>query len=168
MFVRRATVNDATFIALLGRVTFSETFSHYFRYSDDLRNYLERTFGVEKIRKSLLKENNLYWLAIKDELPIGYMKIKRVSPCDSASIEECSQLQKIYLLNDFQGQGIGRAFMKEMIAEVNQPVIWLSVLKENQKAANFYREFDFRTIGEQPFSIGKEDFDFAVMQRILR
>jgi hypothetical protein len=42
--IRPADAADAAVIALLGRITFGETFGHLFRdHQDDLRAYLDRT-----------------------------------------------------------------------------------------------------------------------------
>ncbi len=42
--IREAYIADAQFIAILGRVTFTETFGHYFKDSTDLLEYYNRTF----------------------------------------------------------------------------------------------------------------------------
>jgi diamine N-acetyltransferase len=71
--IRRATPEDAATVALLGRITFVESFGHLFRsHPHELRSYLDRTFGVGKIEISLAKPGNVYWLAYRDHLPVGY------------------------------------------------------------------------------------------------
>ena len=78
--IRAACPKDAEILALLGRLTFSETFGYLFRdHPDDLRAYLDTTFGVEKIRRSLGKTENAYWLASIRSLPVGYAKLKHPS-----------------------------------------------------------------------------------------
>ena len=76
MQIRRANNSDAATIALLGRFTFTETFGHLFGDQQDLLDYLDRTFNVEKLHNSINKSNNLYWLAFVDNLPVGYAKLK--------------------------------------------------------------------------------------------
>ena len=45
--IRRAEPGDAEVVALLGRITFAETFAYLFEgHEDDLRTYLDYTFGV--------------------------------------------------------------------------------------------------------------------------
>ncbi|MBK9734414.1 MAG: hypothetical protein IPO92_05360 [Saprospiraceae bacterium] len=53
--IRRAKINEAACISLLGRITFSETFGHLFSDKQDLLNYLDQTFSVDKIENSLTK-----------------------------------------------------------------------------------------------------------------
>ncbi|MGB5821261.1 MAG: hypothetical protein WBG90_17385, partial [Saonia sp.] len=70
--IRIAKTADAEYIALLGRITFRETFGHLFEDNNDLLPYLDRTFSVPKIRTSIGKPSNVYWIAFVNELPIGY------------------------------------------------------------------------------------------------
>ncbi len=86
LLIREATVADAAYISLLGRVTFAETFGHHFSDPQDLLDYHERTFTVSKIRAGLQKRNNVFWLAMVDELPVGYAKLKLAAP--SAFVKE--------------------------------------------------------------------------------
>ena len=69
--IRLAKKEDAPFIALLGRVTFTETFGHFFRDPKDLRDYYDRTFSVQKIEDGIRKPNNIFWIAFVNLLPVG-------------------------------------------------------------------------------------------------
>ncbi len=61
--IRAANEADAAVVALLGRITFTETFDHLLTaHRDDLGAYLEARFGVAKIRRSLGEADNFYWL----------------------------------------------------------------------------------------------------------
>ncbi len=168
VIIRRATPGDAEVIALLGRITFGETFGHLFHDPTDLLAYYDRTFSVSKISNSLKKENNVYWLALADKLPVGYAKLKLNSPTPFLDDKNICQLQKIYVLKDFLSLKIGLGLQEELIGtarETGSNYIWLSVLKENKRAVNFYFKNGFDEIGDHGFSIGKEDFEFMAMAR---
>jgi len=77
--IRRAAQKDAAMIALLARVTFTETFGQHFRDLKDLRMYYDKTFSVAKIQSSIEKVNNIYWLATANNLPVGYAKLESVN-----------------------------------------------------------------------------------------
>ncbi len=47
-------------------------------------------------------------------------------------------------------------------------LIWLSVLKSNHRAIQFYKKNGFINIGNHNFQIGKEKFEFNVMSKILK
>lgn len=170
ILVRLATTEDAAFIALLGRVTFTEAFGHLFRDHGDLREYYRKTFSVQKIRKSLQKEKNVYWLALADGLPVGYAKLKLQSPTPFLEMERVCQLQKIYVLQDFLSLKIGLTLQTALLDKARAATcenIWLSVYKENERAIQFYLKNGFEKIGDHGFSIGKEDFDFIAMAKNL-
>ncbi|MEM1256889.1 MAG: GNAT family N-acetyltransferase [Bacteroidota bacterium] len=170
MQIRIADSKDAEFIALLGRITFTETFGHLFHDKQDLANYLAQTFGVQKIRTSLEKENNAFWLSYMDGLPVGYAKLKKNAPSPFLDGDAIGQLQKIYVLKDFLAQKIGKALQAELLGHAKNSglkKIWLSVLKSNERAIGFYRKHGFVSLGDHTFRIGKETFDFQAMSKEL-
>ena len=62
--IRLAKKEDARYIALLGRITFTETFGHLFRDQNDLIDYYNYTFSVKKIEDGMKKQNNIFWIAL--------------------------------------------------------------------------------------------------------
>lgn len=166
--IRKATLNDAEYISLLARVTFTETFGQHFRDKQDLLDYYDATFSVAKIRASLAKINNIFWIAFSDELPVGYAKLKIFSKSDFIDADSVSQLQKIYVLNDFLSMKIGHQLQESMFDEVKnmkRKYLWLSVLECNERAILFYKKNGFVPIGKHTFDIGKEHFEFAAMRK---
>lgn len=169
--IRVATPENAEAIALLARITFGETFSHYFRDKNDLLSYYRRTFSAEKIRNSIKKENNIFWIAFIDEIdfPIGYAKLKLNSTSEFLTDKKQSQLQKIYVLKDFLSKKVGLSLQNEVLKKAStvSDKIWLSVLNSNEKAIHFYTKTGFKPIGNHKYSIGKENFNFTAMAKQL-
>jgi ribosomal protein S18 acetylase RimI-like enzyme len=162
----RAKGEHAAIVALLGRVTFAETFGYLFRsHAGELRAYLDTTFGVAKIRTSLGKPENAYWLALREGLPVGYAKLKHPSAPSRQPLRDAAQLQKIYVLNEFLGEGVGKALMQETLAEAAQraPTVWLDVLHENKRAIEFYKKRGFSMTGEDLYTIGSQTLRFVLM-----
>ena len=65
---------------------------------------------------------------------------------------------------------IGFTLQNQLIkkaTELNYENIWLSVLESNERAIKFYKKSGFKGIGNHNFSIGKENFEFIAMQKIL-
>lgn len=164
--VRPATPEDAAIVALLGRMTFAEAFGYLFRnqFENDLRAYLDATFDVTKIERSLGKPENAYWLALWEKLPVGYAKLKCPVPPSATA-----QLQKMYVLGEFIGCGIGRDLIERVVTEAaaSATAVWLDVLQENHRAIGFYRHHGFVVTGEHRFAIGAQQFLFQMMSRAV-
>ena len=167
---RIVSIEDAPIIAFLARITFDETFGHLFRDRQDLLDYFENTFSVDKIETSISKSNNIFWIAYVDKLPVGYAKLKLNSTSQFIISKNVCQLQKIYVLKDFLSLKIGhklQGIQLQKAKELGFKHIWLSVLNSNERAINFYIKNGFKHIGDHDFQIGKEEFEFKVMSRTL-
>ena len=168
--IRLAKKEDAPFIALLGRTTFTETFGHFFRDQQDLIDYYNVTFSVQKIEAGIEKPNNVFWIAFVNRLPVGYAKLKLHSNSEFVESKDVCQLQKIYVLKDFLSMKIGfrlQDLLLKKAKELNFNNVWLSVLHSNERAINFYRKGGFEKIGNHDFQIGKENFEFIAMNKAL-
>jgi ribosomal protein S18 acetylase RimI-like enzyme len=165
--IRKAGPNDAVVIALLARITFAETFGYLFHdHPDDLRAYLDSTFALGKIERSLGQPRNTYWLGFSDGLPVAYAKLKYPCAMPLSDQGDAAQLQKIYVLREFVGQRIGKLLLQAALAHaasLRVPTIWLDVLKENDRAIRFYKQQGFTVLGDDTYSIGAQTFDFHLM-----
>ncbi len=166
--LRKANASDAAIIALLGRLTFRETFGALFAgREDELQTYLDQTFSVTKIASSINKPQNHYYLALLDELPVGYAKHKHPSANPLINDPAPAQLQKIYVLSEFIAHHIGHALLDAVMqaAVATQiRVMWLTVLDSNDRAIRFYERHGWTSAGKAIFAIGTQDFSFLVMQ----
>ena len=141
--IRLAKKEDAQFIALLGRTTFTETFGHLFRDQKDLIDYYNLTFSVQKIEDGMKKQNNIFWIAFVNRLPVGYAKLKLHSCSEFIESKDVCQLQKIYVLKDFLSMRIGFELQDSLLKKAKElgfNKVWLSVLNSNERAINFYKK----------------------------
>ena len=152
--IKLAKESDSEFIALLGRITFTESFGHLFRDKNDLLDYYERTFSVQKIRNGINNPKNIFWIASINDLPVAYAKLKLDSRSEFINSESICQLQKIYVLKDFLSMKIGLKLQDTLLDTAKEKgfnEIWLSVYKENERAINLYIKNDFHQIGNHKF-----------------
>ena len=141
-----ATVSHAAIIATIGKKTFRQSFEHLFKNKEELFEYLEFTYDPVKLVKSLRKENNIYLLAYKEGKPAGFAKIKKHSLNELIESPVQMELQKIYVLPEYQGCGVGDALMekiKNIAEEINPDHIWLDTYISNEKAIRFYEKKRF-------------------------
>ncbi|MEL6484549.1 MAG: GNAT family N-acetyltransferase, partial [Bacteroidota bacterium] len=142
-----------------------------FDASGNLNTYLETTFNLNKIQHSLQKENNVYWIALVDDKPVGYAKLKLTSPSPFIETERVSQLQKIYVLQDFLSMKIGKRLQDALIdraRKTESEQLWLSVWDGNARAIRFYEKNDFEVVGNHQFTIGEQTFAFTAMSKKLK
>ena len=133
-------------------------------------DYYDRTFSVDKIKNSLNKTSNIFWIAMHDQRPVAYAKLKLNSESEFLNSKQVCQLQKIYVLNDFLSMKIGFELQKKLLEkakDIKFEHIWLSVLGANERAITFYEKSGFKKIGDHDFQIGKENFDFVAMSKKL-
>lgn len=169
--IRRATPEDAVALALLMRLTFDQAFGEVWTNKRVLHGYLDTTFAVSKIRNSLSKPNNGFWLACRDEFPVGYCKVKFHSPNESLGEPAPAQLQKIYVLQDFIGRKIGEALQEAMLNELKAIQInrvWLAVWDGNVKGIRFYERHGWVKAARYRYDFEEMGFDYELMVKEVR
>ena len=163
----RADITNAAIIATIGKKSFRTAFEHLFGSKEELTEYLEFTYDPVKLAKSIRKENNVYLLAFLEGKPVGFAKLKKHSLNDLITSPVQMELQKIYVLTEYQGRGVGAALMNEvngMAKEEGPDSVWLDTYISNEKAIHFYEKYGFRKIGRYFFTIGFQTFEYYVME----
>ncbi len=67
-------------------------------------------------------------------------------------------VSSLYLLPDFQGQGMGKRLLdaaEGYAAEKGVDELWIGVMVKNRQALVFYRKVGFQFVREEPFTMGK-------------
>ena len=162
----RADVSHAALITTIGKKSFRRAFEHLFRNKEELLEYLENTYCPVKLAKSLRKENNVYLLALADGEPAGFAKIKKHSLNEHIESGAQMELQKIYVLQEYHGKGIGTALLKEtrnLARDIYPDYIWLDTHISNENAIRLYEKNGFKKIGKQLFTIGTQTFEYYIM-----
>jgi ribosomal protein S18 acetylase RimI-like enzyme len=97
------------------------------------------------------KNGHFYFAISMDEQDVGFLDLEPNNP-----IEGNMKIQKIYVLPEFQGMGIGYELMKQAFdfAKENQMNSMTLQVNRNNKAVEFYKKFGFEIIDEQDFDIG--------------
>ncbi len=166
--IKQANEQDAETLSLLARVTFKEAFGYVWTDKPVLKKYLDSTFSVGKVSDSIRKENNIFWIAYANQLPVGYLKLKKYSPYEKISDTKPAQLQKIYILNDYIGHKIGEHLQNEAFSKVQFlgiKTLWLAVWDGNDKAIRFYERHGFRKETKYSYDFESMHFDYEVMTK---
>ncbi len=162
----KADVSHAAIIGTIGKKSFRRAFQHLFNNKEELLEYLENTYCPVKLANSIRHEDNVYLLAFVDGEPAGFAKIKKYSLNEHIESIAQMELQKIYVLQEHHGKGIGTALLKEVkeiAKEVYPDYIWLDTHISNENAIRLYERNGFKKVGKYFFTIGTQTFQYHVM-----
>jgi ribosomal protein S18 acetylase RimI-like enzyme len=162
----QADSSHAATIATIGKLSFRDAFADLFNNKKELQEYLDYTYAIPKIKKSIEKEGNAFFLAFIDEVPVGFTKLKKNSLEPQIRSIAQMELQKIYVLSYYHGSGVALSLMSAVIEhahEIQPDYLWLHVHLSNEKAIRFYKKNGFTISGKHSFTIGTQNFDFHMM-----
>jgi ribosomal protein S18 acetylase RimI-like enzyme len=162
-----ANSSHADVISSIGKQSFRDAFAYLFKRREELFEYLEYTYDRNKISKSLQKENNVFFLAFVENVPVGFAKVKKYSLNEQIESIAQMELQKIYVLSYYHGSGAGQALLEAVIdfaSKVQPDFVWLDTHIQNEKAIRFYERNGFRRCGKYLFTIGSQTFEYHLMR----
>ena len=162
---------DYMMISKLCRKTFYDTWKHV-NTEEDLRDYMEAHFNEQAVISELSQaEIFTFLIAMAGGKEAGYAKIRRdTSHTEFSKSEKAVELERLYLLTEYQGIKAGKALMQhciDLLRAEQADWIWLGVNVDNHKAIAFYRHFGFEIFGKKIFYLGKaEDPDYLMKKRL--
>lgn len=157
LLIRKAILEDLDILRNISVQTFTETFAAQ-NSVIEMRRYLDEKMSSEILLKELLEKDAEFFLAFFDNKLAGYLKLN-YSSTEEKSPTNSVQIERIYVLSDFQGIGIGFALFniaRNLAIQKNLSSIWLGVWEYNQKAIAFYEQLGFTIFGSQLFKLGTE------------
>ena len=165
--IRTCTTEDAQALSLLGQATFLEAFAGTLN-GHDILAHCARAHAASVYRAWLADERYRIWIALAQPglAPVGFAVL---APSDLPVSDPAPgevEVKRIYLLNRFQGSGLGRRLMTLAIDHarvLGARRLLLGVYSENPAAIAFYHRLGFETIGHRPFTVGATVCDDYVM-----
>ena len=145
----------------IGKQTFLETFAAQ-NSEEDMNNYLDEAFSVQKITAELLDQNSEFYFAtlISTDEIIGYLKLNFGNAQTELKDQKALEIERIYVLNQFHGKKVGQLLYEKAIQVAKQKEadsIWLGVWEENHKAINFYKKNGFVAFDKHVFKLGNDE-----------
>ncbi len=138
----------------LRRVTWLSWTAAYsgFIPESDLKTYFDTHFSAGSLSALLADPSTKGFVAEADGRVAGYARLFFHEG------ENRLYLAALYLLPDFQGQGIGRRLVEAAVryaVERHLEEVWVGVMVLNRRALGFYRREGFRFVRDEPFTMGK-------------
>jgi len=166
--IKKAKAADTEVLALLGRITYAESHSHFIDDKNDLSKYTNEAFSVSKTKQDINNPKNLFYIIYVDDLPVGYAKLVVNAKHKSIASQNNCCLEKIYILNDFIPLKIGQqllTFVEEKAKAIQLDTMWLSVYIKNNRAIRFYERNKFKNVGELNFLVNGKEYKNIVFSK---
>jgi len=143
----------------IGKQTFYETFSSE-NSEENMMNYLEDEFSIEKLQTQLNNQNSEFYFAILNNKTIGYLKLNFGQSQTELKDNKALEIERIYVLKEFHGKKVGQLLYNKAIQiakEKNADYVWLGVWEENTRAINFYKKNGFIEFDKHIFKLGNDE-----------
>ncbi|MFT3912132.1 MAG: GNAT family N-acetyltransferase [Ferruginibacter sp.] len=159
--ITKATQEDAGLIVDIGNISVEE--AHRASCSaQDMREYLDKHYNDDAIQKELSDPKNIYYLLRYNERPVGFSKIVLNAVHKNIAQGNVTQLDRIYLLKEYQDLKLGFELLNfniELARQNDQSGIWLFTWVGNSKAINFYLKAGFKIIGGHHFKVTENHYN---------
>lgn len=118
--------------------------------NENSKPYIESSFTLEVLAKEESDNNTILYLIQLNGKAVGIFKITLNSKLDVYTQQEALYVDKIYILNEFSGQGIGEKILQfvQLRAEaMGKKIIWLDTMQKGP-ALHFYLKNGFKIHSE--------------------
>jgi diamine N-acetyltransferase len=158
---------DETALSLIGQATFLETFAGILD-GQDILAHCTNSHASSVYRDWLTQDRTKIWLAELNpgSAPVGFMVVAPAKLPLPDLADTDLEIKRIYLLNKFQGGGVGRRLVAEALNHARAggaSRLMLGVYAENESAIGFYARMGFQKLGTRLFKVGGKEYDDHIM-----
>ncbi len=129
--------------------------------------YLKGAFTEKEIKSQLQNKDSIFFvMQVGDEI-IGYAKLRWDRTPEYLMNTNAIELERLYFLNDFKGEGLGAQFLRFCIdfsLKKNFECMWLLVWEENVSGIQFYKKKGFEIFGRKTFHFGDDSSEDILMK----
>jgi ribosomal protein S18 acetylase RimI-like enzyme len=168
--IRLADEDDTVTLAELASACFYQTFASQ-NTPENMALYLQSNFNLPQVEAELKDPLNTHFLASRKQDAYAYAKLSRSGAPEALSGEKCIELARLYVLEEFQGEGLGAAMLhacEQYAMNEGYEAMWLGVWEHNPKAIAFYQHLGYREFGEHVFMLGNDRQNDLLMKKKLR
>lgn len=148
--IREAELDDIPVIRSLASVVFPDTYKEILS-PDQIDYMMEWMYSEESLRRQMVMERHIYYLAYQEGRAVGYLSIQPEG-------EHVFHLQKLYILPNCQGLNLGRMLFEQAIKNIKKlhpaPCQMRLNVNRNNKALTFYEKMGMAKVDEGDFPIG--------------
>ena len=137
----------------IGTKSYRQHYLHLWQKRDPTP-YIEVSFVKKVVHQEWEDPNCLLFLIYLEKNPAGILKLILNKTLAEATVGDCLFLERIYLLNEYSGKGLGKYalnYIEKLGREHNQEKLCLATMQKGQ-ALDFYKQNGFSIIGEKQLS----------------
>ena len=149
---------DIKALQAIAKQTFTETFGSQ-NTAEDLAKFLSEEYDFDKLKAEVENPESFYYFCYFEDELAGYLKLNVGAAQTESDYPEALEIQRIYVLQKYQGKRIGLAMMQQALAvakKLKKPQVWLGVWENNLKAQAFYQKSGFKKVGSHDFILGDD------------
>ena len=169
LYLQKCISDDWKMLQQISIETFTNTY-HDKNDSENINRHLQHAFNEIQLKKELTNPNcHFYFLIKKEKELLGYLKLNEFESQSEPMPEDHLEIERIYLLEKYQGKGLGRKMIEfsiEKAIQKKKKKIWLGVWEKNPKAISFYEKMGFEKTGTHLFKVGDdEQLDYVMTMK---
>ena len=156
--IKVAGITDAPTISAISKQTFYDAF-HTQNTEADMALFLASNFSLTQTEQELTDVANTFYLVYSNNKLCGYAKVSGYDNSDEFPNTKTLRISRIYVIDEWMGQGIGKALMQQCINKaksLNKNIVWLGVWEHNLHAIAFYQKWGFEKFGSEVFVLGND------------
>lgn len=160
---RKAIPPDATKLSILFKQVYIATYGTA-GVSDEFANFISQRFSIANLAQMIDDDAHPLFVATYQNNLVGAAEIG-FGTCPIGRIV-APELNKLYILEWFCGQGVGEqllAMAEQHVWQQGHTQMWLWVLESNARAIGFYKKHGYKEIGNAPFQMEVNRYENIVM-----
>ena len=169
IIIRKANQSDVKKLSVLYKTVYIQTYGKE-GVSDEFANFITNQFSIERLGNIILNHSTKIIVAEYKNNLIGVAEIEFDKQCPINNIVE-AELNKLYILEWFSGQGVGYQLIQEaekIVISKGIKKMWLWVLITNERAISFYEKQNYKWIGNASFQMETNNYENKVMLKELK
>lgn len=153
--IKKATISDVKALSKVGKKAFFTPHKDVIP-KEIMEAYLENSFSEKNLIKEITNTDYQYNLIYSNDVLAGFSKVIINSENDHISDKNITKMERLYLIEEFYGLGLGKELFQHnlnLVKQQNQKGIWLYVWIKNYRALEFYNKAGFKKIASYDFPI---------------
>ena len=102
-------------LQIIAKQTFTETFGSQ-NTAEDLAKFLNEEYDFNKLKAEVENPESFYYFCYFNDELAGYLKLNIGSAQTESDYPEALEIQRIYVVQKYQGQKMGLSMMQHAIA----------------------------------------------------